>query len=126
MKIIIIEDEKIIANDIVNCLRDLRPTFTIVKVLSSVKSAVEYLKCNHKVDLIFSDIQLGDGLSFEIFRETNIKVPVIFCTAYSEYAFQAINANGIAFLLKPFSVADIQMAIEKFEVFTKMKKLNIN
>lgn len=121
MRILIIEDEKITADDLVYCLKEVRPDFTLVKVLSSVKSAIAFLKIKPSIDLIFSDIQLTDGLSFEIFKAVEIEAPVIFCTAYDEYALNAFDANGIAYLLKPFTAETIEKAIEKFEKLTHRK-----
>lgn len=119
MKILIIEDERITANDLEYCIKELRPDYNVIKVLTSVKSAIAFLQKHPSIDLIFSDIQLGDGLSFEIFKKIEIKIPVIFCTAYDEYALEAFDANGIAYLLKPFSTETIATAIEKFENFTQ-------
>jgi two-component system, LytTR family, response regulator LytT len=82
--------------------------------LSSVKEAIAYLKENVKPDLIFSDIQLGDGLSFEIFKAVNISVPVIFCTAYDEYALNAFKTNSIDYILKPFTTKTIEAALNKY------------
>ena len=90
-------------------------------MLTSVKSAIAFLKTKPAVDLIFSDIQLTDGLSFEIFKAIEMDVPIIFCTAYDEYALNAFDVNGIAYLLKPFTTDAIKIAIEKFENLTKQK-----
>ena len=123
MNIIIIENEGIIALEMSSIIQQLRPDYRILKVLSSVNSAIEFLKRNRtNIDLIFSDIRLGDGMCFEVFNEVKTSIPIIFCTAFGEYAFQAINANGIAFLLKPWTIESIQIAIEKFEVFTKVNR----
>lgn len=119
MRILIIEDEKITADDLIACIDGLRPNYEIIKVLPSVASATKFLQTNRQLDLIFSDIQLGDGLSFEIFKKVAIKVPVIFCTAYDAYALKAFDANGIAYVLKPFSLESIENAIHKFESLTK-------
>ncbi len=121
MRILIIEDEKITADDLAYSIKEVRPNFEIVKTASSVKSATAFLKTHPLVDLIFSDIQLTDGLSFEIFKKIAIQVPVIFCTAYDEYALNAFDTNGIAYLLKPFTTAAIEKAIQKFEQLTQQK-----
>ena len=121
MRILIIEDEKITANDLEFCIQEVRPNFSVVNKLTSVKSAVSFLKTNPSIDLIFSDIQLTDGLSFEIFKKIKIDIPVIFCTAFDEYALNAFDANGIAYLLKPFSTETIEAAIVKFEKLTQQK-----
>jgi two-component system response regulator LytT len=115
MKIIIIEDEKPIAKDLERTLQRVNPAVEIVATLHSVASAVRYFQTQPAVDLIFSDIQLGDGLSFEVFQQIDSDTPVIFCTAYNEYALKAFEANGIDYILKPFGKASIQKALDKFQ-----------
>lgn len=115
MKVVIIEDEQITANSLIACINEVRPSYTVVKLLASVAEAVEYFQNNNQFDLLFSDVQLGDGLGFEIFKRTVITKPVIFCTAYDNYALEAFNANGIGYILKPFDARSVQTAIEKFE-----------
>lgn len=117
MKIIIIEDELKAAKSLANLIVKLRPAATIVAQLQSIESAVDYLSENEGPDLIFMDIQLSDGLSFEIFKSVKILCPVIFCTAYGEYTMDAIKANGIDYLLKPFSKEELSGALEKVENF---------
>ncbi len=121
MRILIIEDEKLTANDLVFSIQEVRPNFTVIKTLTSVKSAIAFLKTKPIFDLIFSDIQLTDGLSFEIFKTVKTDAPIIFCTAYDEYALNAFNVNGIAYLLKPFTTETIEKAIGKFESLTQQK-----
>lgn len=121
MKVLIIEDEQITADDLASCIKEVRPNFSIVKQLPSVNAAITFLNKNPTIDLIFSDIQLTDGLSFEIFKAIEVNVPVIFCTAYDEYALNAFEANGIAYLLKPFSEETIGKVIEKYEKLTQFK-----
>ncbi len=121
MRILIIEDEKITADDLAHSIKEVRPYFEIVKIVSSVKSAIAFLKSRPLIDLIFSDIQLTDGLSFDIYKKVDVEVPVIFCTAYDEYALNAFDANGIAYLLKPFTTEAIEKAIEKYEQLTQQK-----
>jgi len=121
MRILIIEDEKITADDLAHSIKQVRPDFKIIKSLVSVKSTIAFLEKEPDIDLIFSDIQLTDGLSFDIFKKVKLNVPVIFCTAYDEYALNAFEANGIAYLLKPFTTESIEKAIEKFEKFTHLK-----
>ena len=114
MKIVIIEDEKLTANDLAATLRSVEPDCRILSILGTVKESISYFRENPQPDLIFSDIQLGDGLSFEIFRAVPVVAPVIFCTAYDEYALQAFRANGIDYLLKPFTTRTIEDALRKF------------
>ncbi len=115
MKIIIIEDEKPTAKDLARTINNLDVGAEIVEILYSVEEAVNYLSANKNYDLIFSDIQLGDGLSFEIFEAVKNTTPIIFCTAYNEYALNAFNAAGIDYLLKPFSKTTVARAIEKYQ-----------
>jgi two-component system response regulator LytT len=117
MKIIIIEDELKAAKSLASLIAKLRPEAKIIAQLQSIESAVSYLSGNEEPDLIFMDIQLSDGLSFEIFKAVKIHCPIIFCTAYGEYAMDAIKANGIDYLLKPFSKEELQEAFEKVDEF---------
>ena len=121
MRILIIEDEKIAADDLMHSIKEVRPNFEIIKTVTSIKSAIDFLASRPAIDLIFSDIQLTDGLSFDIYKKVDVQVPVIFCTAYDEYALNAFDANGIAYLLKPFTTEAIEKAIEKYEKLTQQK-----
>ena len=114
MKIVIIEDEKLTAEDLAETITRLRTDTEVVAILQSAKEGLSFLKMPHEVDLIFSDIQLGDGLSFEIFHELQLKAPVIFCTAFDEYALEAFKVNGIDYILKPFTDATVAAALNKF------------
>jgi two-component system, LytTR family, response regulator LytT len=114
MKIAIIEDEKLTAKDLARTITGIEPDAEIVAILPSVELAVEFLSKNKSLDLIFSDIELGDGLSFEIFEKVQNQTPVIFCTAYNEYALQAFKTVGIDYLLKPFSKNTVSKALEKY------------
>ena len=114
MNIIIIEDERLTAEDLADMITDAEPGVQIAATLSSVQEALDYFRNNDEPDLIFSDIQLGDGLSFEIFQAIDIKAPIIFCTAYDEYAIEAFKTNGIHYILKPFKEEEIGKAIEKY------------
>jgi len=113
MNIVIIEDERIAAVDLEKSLVQLVEDVSIVQ-LRSVKEAVNYFKTADLPDLIFSDIQLGDGLSFEIFIAVPLVVPVVFCTAYNEYALDAFKANGIDYILKPFTKQALESALNKY------------
>ncbi|TKT88052.1 LytR/AlgR family response regulator transcription factor [Dyadobacter frigoris] len=114
MKIVIIEDEKLTAEDLAETIIQAEPESQIVAILQSVKESTDYFKNNQAPDLIFSDIQLGDGLSFEVFSQVHLTTPVIFCTAFDEYAMKAFKANGIDYLLKPFTLTSVQAALQKF------------
>ena len=115
MKIVIIEDEPMMAMDLASDIQSLRPDWQVIKTLGSVKQAREWLAANGGFDLIFSDIQLGDGNCFDVFSKLAPPAPVIFCTAYDQFALQAFQANGIGYLLKPYSRDHLRAAIEKFE-----------
>lgn len=125
MKIVIIEDEPKTAANLEKILKSIHSQFKVVEVIDSVETGLVYFEEVGFPDLIFSDIQIADGLSFEIFNSLTPTCPIIFCTAYDQYALQAFRANGIDYLLKPFSEADVQKAIEKYqnlkqsEVFTQ-------
>lgn len=114
MRVVIIEDEVLTAEDLKESIQQLDNTVKVVAVLKSVKEAVTYFQQNDMPDLIFSDIQLGDGESFDIYRTVEVSAPVIFCTAYDEYALQAFKTNGIEYILKPFTNASIADAIRKY------------
>ena len=115
MKIVIIEDEMFTAEDLASTIKELRNNYEVVKILPSIKEAKSYFDKHSDFNLIFSDIHLGDGLSFEIFNSNSIKVPVIFCTAHDNYAIDAFKANGIDYILKPVNKKNVLDAIEKFE-----------
>jgi DNA-binding LytR/AlgR family response regulator len=117
MKILIVEDELKAAKSLAALITALRPNAVVVGQLQSVERAIDYLTHNPQPELIFMDIQLADGLCFEIFKAVRVQCPVVFCTAFGEYAMDAIKANGIDYLLKPFSRQDLQLAFEKVENF---------
>jgi two-component system, LytTR family, response regulator LytT len=114
MKIVIIEDEKLTAKDLAKTIKGIEPDIEILALLHSVEEAIEFFKTKPALDLIFSDIELGDGLSFEIFEKAQNRTPVIFCTAFNEYALQAFKTVGIDYLLKPFSKVTVEKALEKY------------
>lgn len=115
MKIVIIEDERLTAEDLKDLLLHVHQDTEVVSVLSSVKESIEYFKTMPPPDLIFSDIQLGDGLSFDIFQALDLSTPIIFCTAYNEYALNAFKTNGIHYILKPFDEKAIEDALKKYD-----------
>jgi two-component system response regulator LytT len=119
MKIVVIEDEQFTADDLVDILKDLEPDVSIVAVLKSVQEARVFFETKPEVDLIFSDIQLGDGLSFDLFNKVQTSAPIVFCTAYDEYTLNAFKTNGIAYVLKPFTLSSIRSAIDKFKMLQK-------
>lgn len=119
MKVIIIEDEKLSAEYLGNLLKRIDASIEVVATFDSVKKSIEALKKEPEVDVLFLDIHLADGLSFDIFSKIAIDTPVIFTTAYDEYAIKAFKLNSVDYLLKPIGKDDLRQAIEKF------KKLNV-
>lgn len=119
MKIVIIEDEALTAENLKDSLLEVKSDIQILVILDSVKNAISWFKSNEQPDLIFSDIQLGDGLSFEIFNQVPITTPVVFCTAFDEYAIKAFKANGIDYILKPFDEQDIANSLKHFDDLKK-------
>lgn len=117
MNMVIIEDEPLMAQDLAGCIRAADPSARVIAILSSVREAIAFFRAHPPPDLIFSDIQLGDGLSFSIFAANEKTIPVIFCTAYDEYALEAFKAAGIDYILKPFAPKDIAAALTKFRTF---------
>lgn len=114
MKILIIEDERKAAQELKNILISLSPDYRIMDSLESVEDGVAWFASNTQPDLIFSDIQLADGLSFEIFRNLKTLPPIIFCTAFDEYALAAFEVNGIQYILKPITASKVQQSIERY------------
>jgi len=114
MNVIIIEDEVFSAEDLAGIIHEMNENIIVLAMLYSVKESIAFLKGRTDVDLIFSDIQLGDGLSFEIFKEVKIEAPIIFCTAFNEYALEAFKTNSIDYILKPFENKAVIQAINKY------------
>ena len=117
MKVVIIEDEPLMGQDLAACILASDASARVVAILSSVRESIAFFREQPPPDLIFSDIQLGDGLSFSIFAANEQTIPVIFCTAYDEYALDAFRAAGIDYILKPFSSKDIAAALAKYRTF---------
>jgi len=115
MNCLIVEDEKVAAERLSGLIKKYDPTIDITGIVQSVKNAVQWLNTHQAPDLIFMDIQLADGLSFEIFEQTIVKTPVIFTTAYDEYALKAFKVNSIDYLLKPVDLNELKNAIDKFK-----------
>ncbi|MBL7738351.1 MAG: response regulator transcription factor [Chitinophagaceae bacterium] len=115
MKVIIIEDEKPAAEKLQKALQKAGPAIEVVAVLNSIKSAVDWLQQNPMPELLFMDIELGDGLSFKIFDKINISSPVIFCTAFDEYWQEAFEHSSIDYLLKPVKQDKLEAALNKYD-----------
>jgi DNA-binding LytR/AlgR family response regulator len=116
MNVVVIEDEKLVSDDLSDILQNLDHEIVISKTISSVKEAMQYFKSHESPQLIFSDIQLGDGYSFEIFKELQTSTPVIYCTAFNQHALQAFENNGIAYVLKPYTKNTIKQALDKYQL----------
>jgi len=115
MKHLIIEDEINAFEYMRDLVKRLRPDSTMLAHIDSVEDAINWLHNNDQPDLIFMDIQLSDGISFEIFDHVDITCPVIFTTAYDQFAVQAFKVNGLDYLLKPISPEDMETALQKYE-----------
>ncbi len=118
MTILIIEDEEPAYRRLQKMLKELEPDHILLNQIVSISSAVKWFKENDAPDLIISDIQLSDGVSFEIFKQVDIKCPVIFTTAYDQYAIEAFKVNSIDYLLKPVKKEELEKAVAKFKALT--------
>ncbi|MDF9798768.1 two-component system LytT family response regulator [Catalinimonas alkaloidigena] len=115
MKILIIEDEKAAAKRLISLIRQLDAKAEVLDVLDTVKLSVRWFHENPGPDLVFMDIQLADGLSFDIFEQYTLSIPVIFTTAYDQYAIKAFKVNSIDYLLKPIVPEELESALKKFK-----------
>lgn len=114
MRYLIVEDERFAYEELKRMMGNLRPEYQLCNWTETVEQTVLFLK-NSTVDLILLDIRLADGSCFEIFEQVSISVPVIFTTAYDEYAIRAFKVNSIDYLLKPIEEKDLEAALSKFE-----------
>lgn len=115
MKVVLIEDEPLMAEALREEILLADPSIEILAHLSSIEESIDYLNTYGFPDLFFSDIELTDGLSFEIFKRVNNTTPIIFCTAYNHYALEAFQVCGIDYLLKPFHSNDIVATLQKYQ-----------
>lgn len=118
MKVLIVEDETIAYNNLIAILKSIDPSIEVAGITESVAQTVRWILNNPQPDLIFMDIHLSDGSSFNIFSAVTVEAPIIFTTAYDEYAIDAFKVNSIDYLLKPIEEKDIRRALEKFRRFT--------
>ena len=123
MKIVIIEDEAYAADALESMVLELRTETLVLKTLESIEESVEWFSIHARPDLIFCDIHLSDGNSFEIFKQTEIQSPIIFTTAYNEYAIEAFRVNSIDYLLKPIEKEELAKALRKYE---DLKQVNLS
>ncbi|MDN5201373.1 LytTR family DNA-binding domain-containing protein [Fulvivirgaceae bacterium BMA10] len=120
-EVLIIEDEAAASRRLEKLILEIAPNFTILGCLDSIQDAISWLRSNPSPDLLFMDIHLADGSSFDIFNATKITCPVIFTTAYDQYAIQAFKVNSIDYLLKPIKKSELQQSIQKFEMINHQK-----
>ncbi|SHG30294.1 LytR/AlgR family response regulator transcription factor [Flagellimonas flava] len=115
MQILIIEDEVRAANQLQNLLRALDFDYELLGIIDTVEESTGWFQRNQNPDLVFMDIQLADGLSFEIFQKVQLQCPIIFTTAFDQYAIRAFKVNSVDYLLKPIQQEDLQQALHKFQ-----------
>lgn len=122
LKVVIIEDEYLAAERLKDLLLQCDPSIVILAEMDTVEDAVKWFKNNGKPDLVMMDIKLADGLSFEIFDAIEIEYPVIFTTAYQEYAIRAFKVNSIDYLLKPIDIVELQVALKRYHERVEQSK----
>ena len=125
MNVIIVEDERLSADHLSLLLSKIDPTIQVLHYFESVKQCVEAFKNGITADLIFLDIHLADGNSFEIFSKVAIETPIIFTTAYDQYAIQAFQVNSIDYLLKPIGIEELRSALNKFSKLSQQQHLQL-
>ncbi|MFC1556652.1 LytR/AlgR family response regulator transcription factor [candidate division KSB1 bacterium] len=121
MNVIIVEDEYSAARNMRALLKEIDEDIHVLEVLESVKDAVQWIAENPSPELAFFDIQLTDGTSFEIFEKTEVAFPVVFTTAFNEYALKAFKVNSIDYILKPIKKSDVEFAINKYKDLTAQR-----
>ena len=124
MKVLIIEDEPRAANQLQVVLKACNFDYHLLDIIDTVEDAVLWFDNNEMPDLVFMDIQLADGLSFEIFQKVEVQCPIIFTTAFDQYAIRAFKVNSVDYLLKPIQENDLQHALDKFLGATKKASLD--
>ncbi len=115
MKVVIIEDEKLSAEHLALLLQKTDSSITVLSYIETVREAINAFAAGLKADLLFVDIHLADGNSFDIFSSVDIAIPIIFTTAFDQYAIAAFKQNSIDYLLKPITLKDVQFALDKFK-----------
>lgn len=114
MQVAIIEDESVARQHLQSMLTEIDSNITIAVTLDSIEASVKYFESNPGIDLVFMDIELGDGQSFDIFKSVSIESPIIFITAYQEHALKAFKLNSVDYLLKPVDKNELSSAISKY------------
>jgi len=115
MRVLIIEDERKAAQELKTLVLRLRPDWVVVDILPSAAEAIDWFTENKQPDLIFADIQLADAVCFHIFETVAVKCPIIFCTAYDEFAIKAFQTTGIDYLLKPVDTLRLEQSLQKLD-----------
>ncbi len=123
MNLLIIEDEAKAASRLEKLILKMKPEAAVLGKIETVRDALRFFSEPHDLEVIFADIQLADGLSFEIFRQIRVSCPIIFTTAYDQYAIEAFNTNGIDYLLKPIEEERLSQALEKLKNLTPKPNL---
>lgn len=123
MKVLIVEDETAAYESLVDILKEIDPFIEVLGNTESVNQTVHWLRTNPEPDLIFMDIHLSDGASFLIFESVRVETPIIFTTAYDEYAIEAFKVNSVDYLLKPIKSEELERALQKFEKRTQAEVL---
>lgn len=126
MKVVIIEDEKLAANHLEKMITKYDPSVEVLAKLESVEDSIDWFTANGDPDLIFLDIHLDDGLSFAIFEKVKVSAPIIFTTAYDEYAIKAFKMKSIDYLLKPILPEELYKAIDKYKEWNKPDNSSID
>jgi DNA-binding LytR/AlgR family response regulator len=123
MRAIVVEDEELAAERLIGLIQSIDPTINVVAQFDTITETVAFLQTQPAPDLVFLDIQLADGRSFEIFEKANVDSPIIFTTAYDQYTLKAFKHNSVDYLLKPVQKEDLRQALEKFKKVSR-KGLN--
>lgn len=126
IRLLIIEDEARAAREMAAMLKAIDADINILAILDSVEQSIHWLNNNHKPDLVFSDIQLADGLCFDIYNKVQVQSPIIFCTAFDEYLMNAFETHAVSYLMKPITKQKLEKALDKFyalkSVFEKQQQ----
>ncbi|MCF2875790.1 MULTISPECIES: LytR/AlgR family response regulator transcription factor [unclassified Tenacibaculum] len=124
MNVLIIEDEQAAAENLKYLLKEIDPSITVETVIDTVVDAVDFFNKEHSIALAFFDIHLADGISFEIFEKVQVNVPIIFTTAFDEYAIKAFKVNSVDYLLKPIDEEELKDAIDKYKSTRQASPIN--
>lgn len=123
MKVLIVEDETAAYESLVEMLKDAHPLIDVVANTESVRQTIQWLRTHPEPDLIFMDIHLSDGSSFLIFEHLSVETPIVFTTAYDDYAIEAFKLNSVDYLLKPIKAEELARALHKFSKWTRTDAL---